>query len=147
MIVESQLRAAWIGQFGEMLKGTEPDLFGTLTLRDITGWDGQVFTPGHQAAGRYIDDFLDDIDSATLIVEEFGKRNGRRHFHLISKASVKVDEKLKKWAKLKGFINVQRMQSSIACMGYISKYMTKDFDNTTARFWLGGGNGEQGRLF
>jgi len=140
----SSLRAAWIGLFGEMLNKTQPDCFGTLTLRDIIGWDGQVFTPGHQASGRYIDEFLHNLDSATLVVEEFGKKNGRRHFHLISKSSAKLEDKFEKWKETKGFIKIERMQSSLACMGYISKYMTKDYDSTTARFWLGGGADEQG---
>lgn len=122
-------------------------------MRDIVGWDGQTLVPGHQASGRFVEEFLRNMDSATLVVEEFGKKNGRRHFHLISRSSQVLEQKLKDWIKLKGFIKVERMQSSVSCMAYISKYMTKDFDNTTARFWLGGGTkqgefdlGEQ-RLF
>lgn len=146
MQVSSALRAAWIGFFGEMLNKTEPDCFGTLTLRDVEMWDGQVLTPGHQAAGKYVEQFLHNLDSATLVVEEFGKKNGRRHFHLISKSSAKLDAKFEKWKESRGFIKIERMQSSAACMAYISKYMTKDYDLETARFWLGGGAGEQGEF-
>lgn len=145
MEITSNLRSAWLGLFGQLMNDTEPDCFGTLTLRDIRGLDGQVFTPGHQASGKYVDAFLRNLDSATLVVEEFGKRNGRRHFHLISKSSQVLETKFDEWKLNKGFIKIERMQSQLACMGYISKYMTKDFDNVTARFWLGGGV-EQGEF-
>lgn len=145
MQIESNLRAAWLGLFGQLLLKSQPDCFGTLTMRDIVGWDGQTLVPGHQASGRFVEDFLHNLDSATLVVEEFGKKNGRRHFHLISRSSQLLERKLEAWKDTKGFIKVERMQNSTACMAYISKYMTKDFDNTTARFWLGGGT-EQGEF-
>ena len=136
MQVSSANRAAWLGLFGETLKGSHPDIFGTLTLRDYVAKDGSVVTPGYQSTGKKIEKFLRNVDSATLIVEEFGKRNGRRHFHFVSKASIYVNDQLSVWAEDVGFIKVERMQSELACLAYITKYMVKEIGNESARFWI-----------
>jgi hypothetical protein len=134
--VSSTNRAAWLGFFGSQFFGSSPDVFGTLTLKDVTYRDGTVAPPGHFATGKRVESFLHNVDSATLIVEEFGKKNGRRHFHFVSKQSIYLDNQLGIWAKDLGFIKVERMQSALACLGYITKYMTKEMDNETARFWI-----------
>lgn len=136
MQVSSTNRAAWLGFFGEQLKGSHPDIFGTLTLKDVVHKDGSVVTPGYQSTGKKIEKFLHNVDSATLIVEEFGKKNGRRHFHFVSKASMYVDHQLHLWAEELGFIKVERMQSELACLAYITKYMVKELSNENARFWI-----------
>lgn len=136
MEVSSTNRAAWLGFFGELLKGSRPDSFGTLTLKDVVHKDGSVVTPGYQSTGKKVEAFLRNVDSATLIVEEFGKKNGRRHFHFVSRQTKYVDNQLQYWANNYGFIKVERMQSALACMAYITKYMTKELSNETARFWI-----------
>lgn len=139
MEVSSTNRAAWLGFFGELLKGSHPDSFGTLTLKNVVHNDGSIVTPGYQSTGTKVKHFVNNVDSATLVVEEFGKRNGRRHFHFVTRQTKYVDWELKYWAEHYGFIKVDHMQSALACMAYITKYMTKELKGTpdeAARFWI-----------
>ena len=71
-----------------------------------------------------------------IIVEEFGKKNGRRHFHFVGVNSPFVEHQVNRWADRYGFIKIERTMNSLACMAYITKYMIKEVDADTARFWV-----------
>lgn len=130
------LRPAWVSLYGQQFLKEVPDCFGTLTLKNVTYRDGTESTPGRVFTGHIIDRFLKNITTPMVIVEEFGKKNGRRHFHFVGVNSPYVEVMLKDWAAKYGFIKIERLKSPLACMNYIAKYMTKDIDAETARFWV-----------
>lgn len=130
------LRAAWLGLYGQQFLKKDPDCFGTLTLKNVVHRDGTEATPGRVFTGYLIDHFMKSINTPMIIVEEFGKKNGRRHFHFVGVNSPFVEHQVNRWADRYGFIKIERTMNSLACMAYITKYMIKEVDADTARFWV-----------
>lgn len=97
------------------------------------------FVPGVQASERYVSLFLASVARA-VVVEEFGRLRGRRHFHFVADGDSDAIRDGWDW----GVIQLDVARSMRDTMEYVHKHLVKDLyrndgqqpDGEHARWWL-----------
>jgi len=103
-----------------------PTQFVTLTFSTPDGRDVPGVQFGRRAAGRFIHEAeRSGIRMSYLLVEEFGERLGRIHYHGLLSHIVSVGQ-LKLWWPY-GFVAARRIRPEGRwSTGYVTKYLAKD---------------------
>lgn len=117
--------------------------FGALTFRDVPDMQGVPRVPGVKTRVRAASSISDLLRLAgcerSVLVEEFGARNGRAHLHYLTRwprrpVTFGLYLALTRWESRHGYVS----SSEVGDQGRVARYCAKYLTKGEGRMWVDG---------